>query len=334
MAARIAVVVLELLLLTAAPPLPGRVEVLRASSAIPVHIAGAFLEPLAFQQADDGRYFIFDRRGHAVYTIANDEANKIVEIGFEPGKILDPSAFDLDPASGFFVVADAPNRVERIQTFSAAGAQVWAFILPGRAETRLTLGNIVMNGIGSLQFTGNTLLLNQPERGALITEMDTRGNPFRTFGNLRPTGHEDDRNLHLALNVGLPLADPTGGYYFVFQAGVPVFRKYDASGTLVFERHVEGPELDQTLQNMPDTWPRRNGELPIVPPTVRTAAVDRQGRLWVSLVQPFTYVYDRQGEKIRTLQFRGADILAPNSLFFTKDGRILVTPGLYEFRVP
>ena len=58
------------------------------------------------------------------------------------------------------------------------------------------------------------------------------------------------------------------------------------------------------------------------------------GRLWVALTSPFTYVYDGSGDKIRTVQFKGADILTPNSLFFTKDGRVLVTPGCYEFQVP
>jgi len=39
---------------------------------------------------------------------------------------------------------------------------------------------------------------------------------------------------------------------------------------------------------------------------VRTAAVDPSGRLWVSLVEPYTYVYDREGHKIRTVQFKAA----------------------------
>jgi hypothetical protein len=63
--------------------------------------------------------------------------------------------------------------------------------------------------------------------------------------------------------------------------------------------------------------------------------VDRAGRLWIALAsQPVTYVYDGSGEKLRTVQFKGADILSPNSLFFTREGRILVTPGCYEFRTP
>ena len=313
-----------------------KVEVLRATYAIPAHISGSFVEPAGFQQTDGGTYFVFDRRAHAVYTIVDDTARKVIEVGSEPGRVLQPGAFDIDPADGSFVIAEAPLLQERVQTFTASGSRMAGFTLPGRALPRIALGTMVLNGIGSLQFTGSTLLINQPERGALVTELQIYGTPIRTFGQLRPTGHEADRDLHLAFNVGLPLIDPTGGYFFVFQAGIPMFRKYDQSGTLIFERHIEGPELDDTVRSLPEEWPRRKtpeGDvIPLVPPTVRTAAVDRHGQLWVSLMQPSTYVYDRQGEKIRTVQFRGADIIAPDSLFFTRDGRVLVTPGLYEFK--
>ena len=247
-----------------------------------------------------------------------------------------PSAFDIDPADGTFVIADAPGGRQRVQTFTASGSQLGGFTLPGRDVPRLTLGNLVLNGVGSLQFTGRSVILNQPERGALVTELTFDGSPVRTFGALRATGHESDIDLHLALNAGLPLVDPTGGYYFVFQAGVPLFRKYDARGALVFERHIEGPEVDQYLRTLPTSWPRHQTEdgdvIPLVPPAVTTAGVDRRGQLWVSLAAPFTYVYDGSGDKIRTVQFKGADVIAPTSLFFTKDGRLLVTPGCYSFR--
>jgi hypothetical protein len=140
------------------------------------------------------------------------------------------------------------------------------------------------------------------------------------------------------MNSGLPLVDPSGGFYFVFLAGVPLFRKYDDQGRLVFERHIEGPEMDDYVRAMPTRWPTRRTEdgelLPVVPPAVRAAGVDRTGRLWIALTQPFTYVYDSAGDKVKTVQFKGASTLLPNSLFFTRDGRILVTPGCYEFRVP
>jgi hypothetical protein len=332
---RCAAALLSLLLVGAAPA--PRVEILRSTCGLPAHIAGSFRAPLGFQQTDGGRYFVFDRRAHAVFTIAGDAARKVVEIGAEPGRVLDPTAFDLDPSDGTFVVADAPLRQSRIQAFNADGRRLAGFTLPARDKPRLLLDNGVLNGIGSIQYTDGRILINQPETGGLVSELELYGTPVRTFGQLRPTGHETDQDVHLAMNSGLPLADPKGGYYFVFSAGVPEFRKYDAKGTLLFERHIEGPEVDDYLRTMPARWPTRRTEdgdlLPVVPPAVRTAGVDREGRLWISLTAPVTYVYDGAGDKVRTLQFKGASVLAPNSFFFTKDGRVLVTPGCYEFKI-
>jgi sugar lactone lactonase YvrE len=69
----------------------------------------------------------------------------------------------------------------------------------------------------------------------------------------------------------------------------------------------------------------------LVRPTVRTAAVDRDGNLWVGLAVPYTYVYSPDGDKIRTVQFRAAGTFTPTSLSFGIDGQLLATPGLYEF---
>jgi hypothetical protein len=164
-----------------------------------------------------------------------------------------------------------------------------------------------------------------------VVEYLATGTPLRTFGELRLTGQEKDPAVHAALNVGIPLVDPKGGYFFVFLSGIPMFRKYDTAGKLVFERHIEGLEVDPFLGRMPTTWRRRPGEIPIVPAMVRTAAVDRDGNLWISLVVPYTYVYDSTGDKRRTLQFRAAGVIPPTSFFFTRDRRVLVTPGCYAF---
>lgn len=331
-----ATALLPLLLFSAAPA--PRVETLRSTGGLPAHIAGMFRDPTGFQQTDQGQYVVFDRRAHAVYAIEGDAAKKIVDIGAEPGRVLDPTAFDLDPSDGSFVVADAPLRRPRVQMFTADGRRLGGFTLAEREKPRLVIGSAVLNGIASIQYAGGAILINQPETGTLVSELGPFGTPVRAFGQLRATGQESDPNVHLALNTGLPLADPTGGYFFVFSAGVPMFRKYDTKGTLVFERHIEGPEMDAYVQALPTRWPARRTEdgdtLPLVPPAVRTAGVDRGGRLWVGLTSPFTYVYDASGDKVLTVQFKGASLLTPTSLFFTKDKRILVTPGCYEFRVP
>jgi hypothetical protein len=303
--------------------------------ALPAHVTGRFEEPTGFAQAPGGDYFVFDRRSHSVfaYTPGAEAPRKIIQIGAEPGKLLRPSAFDFAP-DNTFVVADAPFGRERIQIFSAGGTTLSAFSLPGRAVPRLTIDTFVLNGVGSIEYTGSSILISQPETGALVTEYAVDGRAKRSFGELRRTGHETDAELHVALNVGLALPLPDGGYYFVFLAGVPMFRKYDAAGALVFERHVEGVEIDPVIQQLPTTWRARRaiaGEAAVVTPSVRTAAVDPSGRLWISLRVPYTYVYDTRGDKRRVVQFRAAGVLSPASLSFTKGDRVLVTPGCYAF---
>jgi hypothetical protein len=308
-------------------------EVLTSISAVPPEIAGRFREPRAFQQSAFGQYYVFDRRGHRVYGVdeAQQSAWQIVQLGAETGNIIEPTAFSVAP-DGSFVVADAPNRIDRVQAFTPVGFRIGGFTLPARTRPRITIDGLVVNGIGSIQYTGASVLLSQPESGSLMTEYTLSGATSRAFGRLRATGHEADADLHAALNSGIPLLAPDG-IYFVFQAGPPVFRKYNRDGTLMFERLVQGREIDEWVERLPTEWPRPDGDLPFVAPTVRAAAVDRSGHLWISFAVPYTYVYDPDGDKVRTVQFRGAGIISPGSLFFGPKGRLLITPGLYEFSV-
>ena len=311
------------------------VQVLRSVGGLPPHIVGTFEEPINFQQSANGMYYVFDRRSHTVHTVdpGRTTARKAVQIGQEEGRIIQPTGFDM-AADGRFVVADVPRAQQRVQTFSPTGERAGGFFLPGAPAARIIVGNLMLNGAGSLQHAGESLLISHPESGALITEYSLGGYARRSIGTLRATSHESDPALHIAMNAGLPLVDPTGGYYYVFITGSPMFRKYDAAGALVFERHIQGRELDDYLAQQPTRWPRRrveDREVPFVTPVVRAAAVNSAGELWISLVVPYTYVYDSHGDKTHTVQFQAAGIISPTSLFFTRNGRLLVTPGCYEF---
>jgi hypothetical protein len=327
--------VAAIVLALAASALRADVEERRSVGGLAAHVAAAFEEIAACHTRPNGDYLVFDRRAHAVYTVGRGAATptRIVQIGSERGRIIRPTAFD-SAADGSFVVADAPGDQQRLQFFLPTGAELGGFALPGRGVPQITLGEMVLSGLGALDYTGETVLISQPELGALVTEYLLSGTVLRLFGELRATGQEKDTAVHRALNVGIVLRIPQGGYYFVFLSGVPMFRKYAADGTLVFERHIEGTEMDPFVANMPTVWPRRrsgNSELPIVPAVVRTAGVDEGGNLWISLVAPYTYVYDPAGDKRHTLQFRGAGIISPTHLFFTRDGRVIVSPGCYAF---
>ncbi len=312
----------------------GRVETLKAIGGLPAYMVGQLENPIGFVQTTTGEYLVLDRRAHTVYRIDAKKTTmrKVLQVGFEQGRVLQPGVLALS-RDDIFAVADAPGGAERIQYFALTGRFLGGFYLQSRIAPRIVIGPLVLNGVGSMAFTRTTFLVNRPDSGSLVSEYDVTGAVVRQFGALRRTGFESDRDVHLALNIGLPLPIPGGGYYFVFQTGAPAFQKYDATGALVYERHIEGEEIDPAIQALPTEWPKREGSLPIVPPLVRAAAVDASGALWVSLTAPFTYVYDARGEKVRTVQFSAAGIIAPASLFFTAQGHVLVTPGCYEFDV-
>jgi hypothetical protein len=323
---------LPLLIALLPPAVPA--DTLRAVGGLPAHIAGRFEDLTICRQTSTGAFLVFDRRLHAVYRAVPgaDAATEIVAIGAEPGRLLQPYAFDVSP-DGTFVVADVPDSRTRVQAFLATGSRLAGFSIPGTAHP-LLLDGVALTGVASLVMSRTAVFLSQPESGALITERGLDGVSARAFGQLRATGYEQDGPLHHAFNSGFVVINPEGGFYYVFAAGVPAFRKYDAAGRLLFERHIEGPELDAYMRDRPTAWPRRkttDGEIPIVRPAVRAAAADASGSLWISLDVPFTYVYDRRGEKQRVVQLRAVGLVSPTNMSFTPSGQLLVTPGCSLF---
>ena len=247
-------------------------------------------------------------------------ARKVVDVGQEEGRSSSPAGSIL-ASDGSFVVADVPRGQERIQIFGPGALRTGGFFLAGRSMPQVILGNYSVTGISSLQFTGGSIFVSEPERGSLITEYSASGTPQRTIGRLRDTGYEQERDLHLALNAGLPLIDPTGGFFYVFLTGQPMFRRYDANGKLLFERHIEGREIDDLLAAQPTKWPTRrieDREVPFVQPMIRTAAVDPQGQLWVSMIVPYTYVYDPRRQGAHRPNSAPTGVVGPTSLFFTR----------------
>ena len=115
-------------------------------------------------------------------------------------------------------------------------------------------------------------------------------------------------------------------------AGQPAFRKYDANGELVYERASRAARSIRWSRRFPIAgrgaapascrwWRRRFGPRP---------SIDPAGSGSRSCV-PYTYVYDAGGEKIRTVQFRGAGIISPSSLWFNAKGPAAGHAGCYEF---
>lgn len=320
---------------------PG-VEILTPSGSLPPNIVGQMREPSAFVQTSDGGYLIFDARAQQVFGVdaAKKALRKLVAIGPSDGQILRPSGFGYN-ANKTFTVVDEPGAYERVQTFYDDGTPLTRFQRwpSSRGAARVSVDGALFGGISAIAPLGRNFLtgaqaLSDQAGNELMSEFDSDGNVVRYVGSIRPTGQDANPVLRRALNEGIPLIAPDGAIYFVFTTGAPMFRKYSAAGALLFERHIEGPELDAAIQALPTLWPTRKvqgRDFPVVTATVTTAAIDRSGQLWISLGPPFTYVYSADGNKVRTVQFRGTELMTPTSFFFTADGRLLVTPGCYEF---
>jgi hypothetical protein len=332
----VAIVVVAGMLL-AMPGVDGRaaVEVLRPIAALPAHALAEMPGPLVVARSDAGDYFVLDRRAHTVFRAdaAGRVVRRLIPVGTEGGHLFRPSAMTLG-RNDILAVLDAPTAYQRIQYFDLDGKLIGIFYLPLRGTPNVIVGDEVFSGAGAMAFSGRTFLVNEPAWGSLFAELDNSGEVLRQIGELRRTGHEADNALHLAFNTGLPVVDPTGGRFFVFQTGVPLFRKFDASGRLVFERHIEGVELDPIIQTLPNRWlDRPAGVRPFPIPAVHTAQADSEGRLWVAVRTGYTYVYDQRGEKIRTVRFEGVRPIYPTSLHFRANSRLVVGPEGYEFEV-
>src|SRR5258705_10783809 len=114
-------------------------------------------------------------------------------MGQEEGGIIQPDVFDLG-GGGLFVVPDVPRGGEGIQIFGPAALRTGGFFIAGRAVAQVILGSLAVTGISSLQYSGNSVFISEPARGALITEYSPSGIAQRTIGRLRDTGYERDRS--------------------------------------------------------------------------------------------------------------------------------------------
>jgi hypothetical protein len=330
---RIVVAAAALLAWTGLPSAQRAADVLQPVFALAPHVVNAFEQPGAYVSTRQGHYLVLDRRAHTVHQVDPDgrAGRPMLHIGQEPGRVLRPLSLAIS-TNDVLAVMDAPGANQRIQYFTSDGRLTGGYYLPIAGGESLTVGNQVVSGSGAMAFSGDQIWINVPAWGSLMSALDGTGQFVRHIGQLRPTGHESTPTLHLALNAGVPAPDRDGSMFFVFQTGIPMLRRYSAAGDLIFERHIEGLELDPIIQRLPTLWvPRNDGSRPLPAPVVRTAAVDAEGQLWVVLQTGHVYVYNRMGEKQRVVTFGGALSELPSSLFFTSRNRVLVGPGGYEF---
>ena len=247
---------------------------------------GRSATPLGFQQTDSGRVLrlrsprargLHDRRRRG------DEDRR--QSAPSRGACSIPRAFDLDPSR-------RQLRRRRRAAPAAAHPDVHRRAAAGSAASRCRRASAARIDARHRRAErhrrrsstpASNILINQPESGrAHLGARARTATPRRTFGQLRPTGPRGrpERAPRAERRAAARRSRPAGST----SSSSPACR-CSASTTRrarsLFERHVEGPEMDEYLRTMPTRWPTRRTEdgdvLPLVPPAIRTAGVDRAG---------------------------------------------------------
>ena len=253
--------------------------------------------------------------------------------------MLEPTAFDLAPDGRL----SSPMRRTgasgcRSSTSPATG--LTGFTLPGRARRRASASAASRSAASARwRFSADGVALNQPETGALITEYGLAGTPLRSIGALRTTGHEADRQLHLAMNTGIPLPHPAGGYYSSslpgrrFSAATMPAARWCSSGSCRAASSIRcDAGAEEVAAARPSTAPKSRWSCPTF----------RSGGRRIRRRQPLGGVCDAGHLRIRRPTARksapcssvAAGLVPPHEPLLRRGRRLLVTPGCYEFSGP
>lgn len=269
------------------------------------------------------KYFLTDIEGNRLLVInRNMEVERnFGRIGSGPGRLFHPGYLDVG-GDGTVFVEDGGN--ERIVKFDQSGHYT---------------GEFRVNAFqGMAVDTQDHLYLGQPEEGSLITVYSSAGTRLRSFGQLKKYSeiygesfHDKDSSYNVALNR-VRLATDKDGYLYVSFMITPLIQKYAPDGTLMFERRLEGPEIDRLMDAIQK---RRYIATKSDGVDVRIIALDpvidpANGNIMVPLVDGSIYVTDREGNKVSLLRpawaNRGDGTFRPFVAGLGANGEFMATP--------
>ena len=177
--------------------------------------------------------------------------------------------------------------------------------------------------------------MSLPESGSLVTELGADGVSARTFGELRVDGTRTGTRSPPRAQQR-PGRDQSRGRVLLRlrrrRPDVPqVRRTRERCSSSATSRAPSSTSTCGTVRRPGQGERRPTASCPPSAPSSAPRSADASGSLWVSLDVPYTYVYDRIGDKQRVVQFRAAGLMTPTNLSLTPTGRLLATPGCYVF---
>ncbi len=259
-------------------------------------------------------YYVSDRKRHSVIVFNErfEIQREIGGIGSAPGRLFRPGYIEVSD-DGIIYVQDGGN--ERIQSFTLDGTHLGTF----STEPYM----------GFAAGTRGEIYLGQPEKGALISVHSREGKLLRSFGKLKD--YSDfygeafrDRNEEFsnAINRVRLSVDRDGNILASFML-IPLIQKYTRDGELVFERRLEGPEIDALTQSP-------SGRLTMsmdgfVGEIIALEAIPLpNGEIGVVLTDRSIYVADQSGQRLRVLRPSVETNFTPEMTGVTPAGEVLL----------
>ncbi|MBA3242225.1 MAG: hypothetical protein H0T60_13430 [Acidobacteria bacterium] len=264
-------------------------------------------------------YVVSDRTRSSVLVI--NERSEIVReiggIGSAPGRLFRPGYLDV-ASEGAIYVQDGGN--ERIQSFDIEGRYLGGF-----ATTRFT---------GFAAGAGGEVFLGQPEKGNLVSVYSREGKALRSFGSLKklsevygPDFALDDEKWRNAINRVKLSIEPDGGVLVSFMLA-PFIQKYTREGELVFERRLEGPEVERLAEAV--VSPGGGGNLTVTTDGFPEHVMSLEavslpgGEINVILTDGSVYVADAEGNRVRVVRPRAEGRFTPEMIGRSPAGETVV----------
>lgn len=267
-----------------------------------------------------GEYYVSDFRGNRIVVLDEylNVRRGIGRIGSGPGQLIHPANIRVTNG-GIIYVVDSGN--DRIQQFDTDGHYV--------REFRTTL----FEGFG-LNSRGE-VFLNQPEQGFLVTVYSPFGRKLRSLGKLKTFSsvygqqfQQKDDPYKIAINRVRLSVDDEDNVYVSFMLA-PLIQKYSPDGTLLFEKRLEGPEIENLTRVLVTDTPDKyisfayDGlEERVI---VLDPVVDVSGkRIYIILADGSVYVADWEGNKLSWLRPSIREPLYPYASALSLTGEVLV----------
>jgi hypothetical protein len=206
---------------------------------------------IALATLKDTHLLMLDSGTHRILVIGEDGdlIRHIGQIGQDKGALFSPQGLVCDFQGNMHVI---DNGNHRIQTFTPEGGVVREFPITSTSES------VAMSRSG-------ITYVNMPRHGNIVSIYEWSGKLLGHFGELvnRSEGYpllKDDYGMKVSLSRGYLAVGSNNDIYVTFQF-VPIVRKYDPSGHLLWQVHLQENMIERFGKSMWDYVNNSSGKL-------------------------------------------------------------------------